>query len=281
VKGSKTVRESAVRHQPFLQKDAAMSRIFFAFCLITASSLLFASCATVPAGNAESGYAIHGFVGKNSQTAAAGTTVLLMNGSTGKALATDTADFFGKFSFQGLQPDHYQLKVGEIIQDVVLGSENIRRDIDLSNPSGTMNYADVGTKELEEQVVAAASGKAAPAGPNDENLAAEMAGTWWGYSGSTETKIGLCPDGSFSDFSEFGYSGTMSDAGGNQTGAWGNAGQSSGQGSWVIQGNNQEGSISVRYNDGSTKTIAYYLANDDGCFKFNGSLVCRTLSQCE
>ncbi len=258
-----------------------MSRLFFTFCLLTASALLLTSCATVPAGNAESGYAIHGFVGKNSQTAAAGTTVLLINGSTGKALATDTTDFFGKFDFQGLEPDHYQLKVGEIVQDIVLTSENVRRDIDLSNPAGSMNYADVGMKELEEQAAAAASGKAAPAGPNDEALAAEMAGTWWGYSGSTETKVGLCPDGSFSDFSESGYSGTMSDGGGNQTGAWGNASQSGGQGSWVIQGTNREGTISVRYNNGNTKNIKYYLANDDGCFKFNGSLVCRTSSQCE
>ncbi len=257
-----------------------MSRLFFVLCLVI-TAIFFSSCATVPAGSSETGYTIHGFVGQDSQTAAPGTTVLLLNGGTGEALATDTADFFGKFDFQGLQPGHYQLKIGEIVQDVVLKAENVRRDIDLSNPAGAMNYADVGMKELEEQVAAAAAGKAAPAGPNDAKLAAEMAGTWWGYSGSTETKIGLCPDGSFADFSESGYSGTMSDGGGNQTGAWGSANQSGGQGSWAIQGTNQSGTITVRYNNGNTKSIEYRLANDEGCFKFDGRLLCRTSGKCE
>ncbi len=258
-----------------------MSRLFFAIGAIAAISLLLASCATVPAGNSETGYTIHGYVGKDSQTAAAGTTVLLLNGGTGKALATDQADFLGKYDFQGLQPGHYQLKVGDIVQDVVVLEKNVRRDIDLSDPTGAMNYGDVGMKELEAQIAAAVSGKAAPAGPNDEKLANQIAGTWWGYSGSTEIKYGLCPDGTYTDFSESGYSGTMSDSGGNQTGAWGSASQSGGQGSWVIQGDTQSGTISVRYNDGSIRKIEYQLGNDEGCYMFDGRLLCRTSSKCE
>jgi hypothetical protein len=57
----------------------------------------------------------------------------------------------GKFAFPKLQPDHYQLKVGEVVQDVVLGNENIRRDIDLGDPTGAMNYAAAGIKELSEK----------------------------------------------------------------------------------------------------------------------------------
>jgi len=258
-----------------------MSRSFTSAVILVAVLSLLASCASVPPGNAVSGYTIHGFVAKDPQTPAPNATVLLLDGNTGQALATDDADFFGKFKFPGLQPGYYQLKVGEIVQDVVLTNENVRRDIDLSNPTGTMDYAAADRKKLAEQMAAAASGKAAPAGPNDTTLAQQMAGTWWGYSGSTETKYGLCPGGTFTDFSESSYSGTMSDGGGNQTGAWGNAGQDAGQGSWVIQGNSQSGTISVRYNDGSTRDIEYHVDGNSGCYSFNGRRLCRTSTQCE
>ncbi len=258
-----------------------MARHVIVFCLILLSALFLCSCASVPAGSPETGYAIHGFVGNNPQSSAPGVTVLLVNGSNGQALASDKTNLFGKYSFQGLMPGHYQLKTGTIVLDVMVAAENVRQDIDLSSPTGGMDYLASGLQELQGQLSAAASGKAAPAGPNDSQLASQMAGTWWGYSGSTETKIGLCPGGSYSNFSEFGYSGTMSDSGGSQTGAWGNAGQSGGQGSWVIQGTNQSGTISVRYNDGSTETIEYQLANDDGCYTFDGRLLCRTSGQCE
>lgn len=241
---------------------------------------LLVACASVPAGSPETGYAIHGFVGQNSESPAPGTTVLLMDGSSDRALATDQTNFFGKFSFQGLKPGHYRLKVGEIVQDVVLVSENVRRDIDLSKPNGAMVYGEQGIKELKEQLTAAASGKAAPAGPNDEKLAQEMAGTWWGYSGSTETKYGLCPGGTFTDFSESSYSGSMSDGGGNQTGAWGSAGSDSGQGSWVIQGTINSGTISIRYNDGSTRSMQYELDSGKGCYRFDGRLLCRQSTGC-
>jgi len=184
-----------------------MTRLLAAICMVGIASLLLTSCASVPAGSADTGYTVHGYVGKDSQTAASGATVLLLNGSTGQALATDQTDFFGKFDFPGLQPGHYQLKVGEIVQDIVVTTENVRRDIDLSDPQGSMNYAAAGTKELTDQLTAAATGKAVASGPNDTELASQIAGTWWGYSGSTETKIGLCPDGSYADFSESGYSG--------------------------------------------------------------------------
>jgi hypothetical protein len=258
-----------------------MSRLTCALCLLVSSLLFLASCASVPAGNPDTGYTIHGFVGKDSQTAAAGTSVLLIDGGSGQVMASDQTDFFGKFGFPGLQPGHYQLKVGEIVQDIVVAAENVRRDIDLSDPTGSMNYAAAGTKELTDQLTAAATGKPAPAGPNDAELASQIAGTWWGYSGSTETKIGLCPDGSYADFSESGYSGTMSDAGGNQTGAWGATNQSGGQGVWSIQGTTESGTISVRYSNGQTATIQYQQCGESGCLLFDGRKLCRTSASCE
>ncbi len=258
-----------------------MSRWISILTLMAASAILLTSCATVPAGSPESGYSIHGFVGKDSQTAASGATVLLVNGTNGQALATKNANFMGKFAFSGLMPGHYQLKVGEIVQDVVLADENVRRDIDLSNPTGAMNYAAAGMKELTDQMTSSASGKAAPAGPNDAELASQIAGTWWGYSGSTETKIGLCPGGGYADYSESGYSGTMHDAGGHQTGAWGSASQGGGQGSWVIQGTFESGTISVRYNDGGTRSMEYSQCGEEGCLMIDGRKLCRTSAQCE
>jgi hypothetical protein len=258
-----------------------MLRIFLFLAALAMGALLLCSCASVPAGSPETGYAVHGFVGKNSQTAAPGETVLLLDGGTGTALATDQTDFFGKFSFAGLQPGHYQIKVGEIVQDVVVTAENVRRDIDLSSPTGSMNYADAGLKELEQQLTAAATGKAAASGPNDEALAGQIAGTWWGYSGSTETKIGLCPDGTYADFSESGYSGRMFDSGGNQTGAWGSASQSGGRGVWTIQGTTESGTISVNYDGGGSATIQYQQCGEPGCLLFDGRKLCRSSAQCE
>ena len=75
-----------------------------------------------------------------------------------------------------------------------------------------------------------AAGTEAPTGPNDPNLQRQIAGIWWGYSGSTERRIGLCPDGSYRDYTESSYSGQSSNQYGNQTMAWGSGSQSGGAG---------------------------------------------------
>ncbi len=249
--------------------------------LLVSVTLLLPACASVPAGNPQDGYAVHGFVGKSSQEAAPGVAVTLLDADSGSAVATTKANLFGKYVFQGLRPGRYLVRVEKVEVPVTVADANVRQDIDLSNPSGAMDYAAAGKKELAEQLEALATGKVPPAGPNDEALARQLAGTWWGYSGSTETKIGLCPDGSYHDFSESSYSGTMTDGGGNQTGAWGAAGQSGGQGSWVVQGTLQSGTITVRYADGSTGTIHYEQHSDPNCLLFDGRTLCRTASECE
>jgi len=258
-----------------------MPRLLLNSSLIVLTALFLNSCASVPAGSPETGYTIHGFVGKDSQTAASGTTVKLVDARSGQPISSDNTDFFGKFGFPGLQPGYYQLQVNDIVMDIDLQSENVRKDIDLSNPAGSMNYADKGTEELTAQLTAAATGKAVATGPNDPALAKEIAGTWWAYSGSTETKIGLCPDGSYADFSESSYSGTMSDGGGNQTGAWGTANNSGGEGVWTIQGTSQSGTISVNYNNGQSATIKFEQCGEEGCLLFDGRKLCRTSAQCE
>lgn len=120
-----------------------------------------------------------------------------------------------------------------------------------------------------------ASGGAAPAGPNDPDLQRQIAGTWWGYSGSTERKIGLCPDGSYVDYTESSYSGTPYGS------RWGAASQGGGSGSWTINGSTQSGTIYVNYSNGKTATIQYRQINDPGCLSFDGNTLCRQSATCQ
>jgi hypothetical protein len=237
------------------------------------AAIFFAGCASVPAGDPQSGYAIHGYVGQTTDTAAPGATVLLLDGPTDKALASTQANFMGNYKFTGLQPGHYKVKVNDKIREVVLAAENLRLDINLSAADGSMNYAEGAVEELTRAVAGAAG---APPGPNDPELASQIAGVWWGYHGSTETKIGLCEGGRFSDYSESSYSGRGFDSGGNETMAWGSASQGGGQGSWSIQGDADSGTISVRYDNGNTRTIEYRSCGEPGCLLFDGAKLCRS-----
>lgn len=121
----------------------------------------------------------------------------------------------------------------------------------------------------------------APSGPNDPNLQREIAGIWWGYSGSTERKIGLCPDGSYMDYTESGYSGRSHDQYGGQTMAWGSGGQSGGSGRWTISGNDDSGTIHVVYSNGRSANIKYRQINNPGCLSFDGNTLCRKQATCQ
>lgn len=128
---------------------------------------------------------------------------------------------------------------------------------------------------------ASQGGGGAPAGPNDPNLQRQIAGTWWGYSGSTERRIGLCPDGSYKDYRESGYSGRSYNQYGSQTMAWGSASQGGGSGSWTINGSTESGTIYVNYSSGKSATIKYRQVKDRGCLSFDGNTLCRTSSSCQ
>ena len=124
-------------------------------------------------------------------------------------------------------------------------------------------------------------GASAPAGPNDPNLQRQIAGTWYGYSGSTERKIGLCADGSYRDYTESSYSGSSYNQYGSQTMAWGSGSQGGGSGSWTINGSTQSGTISVRYSNGTSKSIGYRQINNPGCLSFDGNTLCRSSASCQ
>ncbi len=232
------------------------------------------------------GYAIKGFVGKSSVEAASNTTVELLEGKTGKVIDGVTTNFMGKYKFTGLQPGAYIIQVGKIRKKVYLKEKNIRMDIDLSAKEGTMDYAGHHIKKfVKEQKQGSqpiAGGKAGMDSnrTNNAELARQIAGTWWGYSGSTERKIGLCSNGSYIDYTESSYSGKSFDSGGSETMAWGSANQGGGSGHWVIQGGGQQGTIFVKYNNGSETKLHYKQCGEEGCLLFNGNKLCRSSGSC-
>jgi hypothetical protein len=223
---------------------------------------------------------IEGFVGQSSTQVAAGVSVKLLDANSGKVMNIDETNFFGKYKFKDVEPGHYLLQVEDIKRELLIKNptEKKRLDIDLSAKGGVMDYSKSGAE-------AAPASKSdmptspATSGADNANLRQRLAGSWWGYSGSTERRISLCPDGSYGDFREAGYSGRQYDSGGYQTGAWGAASGRSGQGSWSIQGDEQRGIIHVRYNDGRASQLNYNRTKD-GCLNINGNTLCRESPNC-
>ena len=113
-------------------------------------------------------------------------------------------------------------------------------------------------------------------GPNDGSLMQAMAAEYYSYSGSTERKVMLCADGRYFNQSESSYSGTSNDSLGNQNMAWGTASQRSGAGRWVIQGTQQQGTITLSGNDGTHSQVRYQSTGERGCFSFNGTTFCMS-----
>lgn len=107
----------------------------------------------------------------------------------------------------------------------------------------------------------------------DSSLMKWFAGSYYHYSGSTERRVVLCPNGTFRSDRESGYSGRFTE-GGVQTGAWGSASQASNKGKWAIRGDQRQGTISLVYSDGGRGEISYRSGGDRGCFYFNGTLFC-------
>lgn len=248
-------------------------------CLFFIGSLTFGA----ESENPESEFSISGFIGLSPTLPAIGEEVVLLYAKTKKTIMTDKTNILAKYSFEGLKDGNYIVKVGKVKKEVVINGSDVRLDIDLSAPGGTMDYsgqkvtkeppkqASGQTGQQNEQKKASTSNVVV----KSSELASQIAGIWWGYSGSTERKIGLCPGGAYQDYSESSYSGSSTDSLGNQDTTWGAASQKGGQGTWTIKGDYQRGSIYVRYNNGSTATIHYEQCGETGCLLFNGNKLCR------
>lgn len=224
---------------------------------------------------------IEGYVGHSSTQVAPGVSVKLINAANNQLVDIDNTGFFGNYEFTKVAPGHYLLQVGEFKRELMIKSDadEERIDIDLSAKSGIMDYSRAGSSPTPLGGAGNTASSGQPSA-NNAGLQQQIAGLWWGYAGSTERKIGLCPDGSYQDYTESGYSGGMYDSGGYQTGAWGSASQSGGQGRWTIQGDSNNGVISVQYNNGQSTSLRYNQIGDPGCLNINGNTLCRQSASC-
>jgi hypothetical protein len=117
-----------------------------------------------------------------------------------------------------------------------------------------------------------ATGGAAATGPNDPELMRQFAGKYYSFSavgggqtGGTERQIMLCPNGTFRQSSETGYS-----AGAGTGNAWGSASQGGGQGTWRITGNMNEGTITTVDPDGNATEYHFRRCGSD-CVYFGNN----------
>ena len=205
----------------------------------------------------------------------------LLEGESGKVLDVVQTGFTGRYKFQNLVSGYYILQVGELKREVMLKAKDVRLDIDLSAKDGSMSYLKAEDIQALAGRAAGASGDAPPAGPNDPQLMSAFAGQYWGYAGSTETSLTLCPGGMFIEQSESSYSGTSRDSLGNQTAGWGAASQGGNRGNWSIQGDPRQGTIRLSYASGKQSNVPYRQV-DQGCFTFNSRTLCRKgAAQCK
>jgi hypothetical protein len=218
------------------------------------------------------GYKIHGFIGKSTTEAAVSETVTLIDTQTGKAIDKSTTNYFGKYSFKGLPPGKYQIKVDRFSSNVFIKNKSQRLDFDLSAADGKFDYMGSAMKDMSKLLTELAGGSSAgyaDPGPNDPALMQWIAGYYYGYSSSgmgtssgTETKIMLCPDGTFRTATESGYSGTT-----YAGSPWLSGAQGGDHGRWSIQGTQQSGTMVVVSPQGD-KTTYEYSACGNGCFYF-------------
>ena len=104
------------------------------------------------------------------------------------------------------------------------------------------------------------------------DLVRHFAGKWANFTTNTSTWIQFYPDGTYDEQYESSYSGELS-GGGN----WGAYGGENAKGRWTVQGNRDQGRITVRMTDGSEVYYDYHVHEENGQkyygeYWFNGKL---------
>ncbi len=109
----------------------------------------------------------------------------------------------------------------------------------------------------------------ASADPGNQQLMRQMAGEYYSfssaglsYSGGTERRVTLCPDGTYYSGTESSYS-----AGAGTSDAWGAASQRSGRGTWKVQGNVNQGLLTTIEPSGEATEYQYQRCGG-GCIYF-------------
>jgi hypothetical protein len=127
------------------------------------------------------------------------------------------------------------------------------------------------------------SGNASATGPNDAQLMQQFSGLYYSFSavgggqtGGTERKVSLCPDGTFREYSETGYS---ADAG--TANAWGSASQGGNTGTWRIVGNMNKGTITTVSADGKATEYPFSRCGSDCVYFGNTKFALAGPPQCK
>lgn len=127
--------------------------------------------------------------------------------------------------------------------------------------------------KVQESASTGGTGEAiAPSGSSNQQLIRQMAGVYYSfssaglsYSGGTERRVTLCPNGTYYSGSESSYS-----AGAGTGGAWGAGGQQSGRGTWRVQGNINQGILTTIDASGKATEYRYHRCGSD-CIYFGNN----------
>ena len=108
-------------------------------------------------------------------------------------------------------------------------------------------------------------GAVAPSDSGTQQLMLQMARVYYSFSsagpsssGGTERRVTLCPNGTYYSGSESSYS-----AGAGTGGAWGAAGQQSGHGTWRVQGDANQGTLTTIDSRGKATEYRYQRCGGD------------------
>ena len=120
-------------------------------------------------------------------------------------------------------------------------------------------------KAQESATAGGTGGAGTSSGSGNQQLMQQMAGSYYSFtsagpysSGGTERRVTLCPNGTYYSGSESGYSG------GAGTGdAWGSAGRQSGRGTWRVQGNVNQGTLTTIDSSGKATEYRYQRCGGD------------------
>ncbi len=152
--------------------------------------------------------------------------------------------------------------------DLANAADNVARSMQYSRSSGSTGAGGTG-------------GGGFPSGAGDR-LMQQMSGVYYSfssaglsYSGGTETRVVLCPNGKYYSGSESSYS-----AGAGTSGAWGAAGQRGDQGTWRVQGNINEGILTTIAANGKATEYRYRRCGGDCIYIGNTKFAVSTPAKC-
>ena len=137
--------------------------------------------------------------------------------------------------------------------------------------------------KVQESANTGGTGEAiGPSGSSNQPLMRQMAGVYYSfssaglsYSGGTERRVVLCPNGTYSSGSESSYS-----AGAGTSGAWGAAGQRGDRGTWRVQGNINEGILTTIDSSGKPTEYRYRRCGGDCIYIGNTKFAVSTPVNC-